>query len=108
MDRPRCVACRNPIKEHQPAVGPTPGERTFHEDCWNLAQTRAVEGRQEEQRDYESRIASDGLAALLSPYVSTMPEQRLGAPEVAEAAPEPVAEPPAGPVIPEPTKPVGV
>lgn len=29
-----------------------------------------------EQRDYEQRIASGGLAALLSPYVSGLPVQR--------------------------------
>ena len=32
-----------------------------------------------EQRDYEQRIASDGLAALLSPYVSGLPVQRATA-----------------------------
>ena len=114
MDRPRCVQCRNPIKEHQAAVGPGEGDRTFHEDCWKAshpepapaavdvpadavdvvaAEVVAVEAVVEqrvpeaapdahvpepssEQRDYEQRIASGGLAALLSPYVSGMPAQR--------------------------------
>jgi hypothetical protein len=37
VERPRCVHCRNPIKEHQSAVGPEEGDRTFHEDCWTAA-----------------------------------------------------------------------
>lgn len=104
MDRPRCVQCRNPIKEHQAAVGPREGDRTFHEDCWKASQPEpgpapadvpvvavetVVEQRvpeaapdthvpepSSEQRAYEERIASGGLAALLSPYVSSMPAQR--------------------------------
>lgn len=113
MDRPRCVQCRNPIKEHQAAVGPKEGDRTFHEDCWTASHPEAapaaadapvvaaaadapvvavetvveqrvpdaardagVPERTSEQRDYEQRIASGGLAALLSPYVSGMPAQR--------------------------------
>lgn len=108
MDRPRCVQCRNPIKEHQAAVGPREGDRTFHEDCWKASHSEpaaaavdvpvvAVEAAVEavveqrvpeaardarvqepssEQRDYEERIASGGLAALLSPYVSSLPAQR--------------------------------
>jgi len=126
VERPRCVHCRNPIKDHQAAVGPHEGDRTFHEDCWKAAHPEAVpsavdrpvvvaEQRSEpvleqaagpaagqavepaaepdepaaeqvaeqrrpepssEQRDYEKRIASDGLAALLSPYVSGLPAQR--------------------------------
>ena len=103
MDRPRCVQCRNPIKEHQAAVGPREGDRTFHEDCWTASHTEAVPAAADapvaaetvveqrvpeaardagvpeptsEQRDYEQRIASGGLAALLSPYVSGMPAQR--------------------------------
>lgn len=109
MDRPRCVQCRNPIKEHQAAVGPREGDRTFHEDCWKashpepapaavdipvgavevVAVEAVVEQRvpeaardaqvpesSSEQRAYEERIASGGLAALLSPYVSGMPAQR--------------------------------
>ena len=104
MDRPRCVQCRNPIKEHQAAVGPREGDRTFHADCWKASHPEpapaavdvpvagvetVVEQRlpetapdsgvpkpSSEQRDYEERIASGGLAALLSPYVSGMPAQR--------------------------------
>lgn len=109
VDRPRCVQCRNPIKEHQAAVGPREGDRTFHEDCWTashpvpapaaadvpvdavevVAVEAVVEQRvpeaspdarvpepSSEQREYEERIASGGLAALLSPYVSGLPAQR--------------------------------
>ncbi len=32
----------------------------------------------EQQRDYQRRIASEGLAALLSPYVTSLPQQREG------------------------------
>lgn len=123
MERPRCVHCRNPIKEHQAAVGPEEGDRTFHEDCWSAAHpdqapggaapvpavaaqpaapalaaspvaegqlveqrtpesaesvTRPVPEPSSEQRDYEQRIAHDGLAALLSPYVCGLPAQRDG------------------------------
>ena len=109
MERPRCVHCRNPIKEHQAAVGPQEGDRTFHEDCWSAAHPDLVPGgaapepaapavadgqlveqrtpesaarpvpqASSEQRDYEQRIAHDGLAALLSPYVCGLPAQRDG------------------------------
>jgi hypothetical protein len=121
VERPRCVHCRNPIKEHQAAFGPREGDRTFHADCWKATHpdfsppvvdrqvapaeqrvaplverlpepepvaAQAVEPVVEpvveqrrpepssEQRDYEQRIASGGLAALLSPYVSGLPVQR--------------------------------
>ncbi|MGZ5417168.1 MAG: hypothetical protein ACXWDI_08320 [Nocardioides sp.] len=95
MERPRCVHCRNPIKEHQAAVGPTEGDRSFHADCWSAThpddtpppvdrpvapveaadEPRIVE-QSDQQRDYERRIASEGLAALLSPYVTGLPTQR--------------------------------
>ena len=121
VERPRCVHCRNPIKEHQAAVGPQEGDRTFHEDCWTAAHpgqapggaapeptapavaaqpvasavaegqlveqrtpesaetaARPVAETSSEQRDYEQRIAHDGLAALLSPYVCGLPAQRDG------------------------------
>ena len=83
------------------------GDRTFHEDCWTATHPDAAAGdaavpvvdevdevddevaepvveqrrRQpsSEQHDYEQRIASGGLAALLSPYVSRLPVQRTGA-----------------------------
>lgn len=86
-------------------MGPNPGDRSFHEDCWNLARSRAVEVREEEQQDYRRRVASGGLAALLSPYVSSMPEQRVGLPDGADA---PVADTSAAPVVPEPSKPLSV
>jgi hypothetical protein len=74
VDRPRCVQCRNPIKEHQAAVGE--GDQRFHEDCWSDARPAVIAKQADQQRDYERRIASDGLAALLSPYVKVFPAQR--------------------------------
>lgn len=77
VERPRCAHCRNPIKESHKAAGPKPGDRSFHEDCWNeVGATVTAERQVEKQKDYEQRIASQGLAALLSPYVSGVPEQR--------------------------------
>lgn len=77
MERPRCVHCRNPIKESHKAAGPTPGDRSYHEDCWTeIGETVVAELSVDRQRDYEEQIASQGLAALLSPYVSKVPEQR--------------------------------
>lgn len=43
---------------------------------------RPVREPSTEQRDYEQRIASGGLAALLSPYVSGLPVQRKSADSV--------------------------
>lgn len=82
MERPRCVHCRNPIKESHKAAGPTPGDRSYHEDCWNEAGAVVVpqQAAADQQRAYEEQIASHGLAALLSPYVSKLPEQRSTAP----------------------------
>lgn len=82
MEHPRCVHCRNPIKEHHVAVGPTEGDRSFHEDCWTAARPVVVAQQAEQQADYERRIASEGLAALLSPYVKGLPAQRGGAESV--------------------------
>jgi hypothetical protein len=77
VERPRCVHCRNPIKESHKAAGPTPGDRSYHEDCWNqVGATVVAEQPADQQRQYEENIASQGLAALLSPYVSKVPEQR--------------------------------
>jgi hypothetical protein len=79
VDRPRCLHCRNPIREHQPATGPVDGDRSYHEDCWPLAQSQPAGPDGSAQEDYEHRIASEGLAALLSPYVSVFPSQRVDA-----------------------------
>jgi len=77
VERPRCVHCRNPIKESHKAAGPTPGDRSYHEDCWNqVGDVVVAEQSHEQQREYEERVATQGLAALLSPYVSKVPEQR--------------------------------
>jgi hypothetical protein len=83
VERPRCVHCRNPIKDHHVAVGPTDTDRSYHEDCWKEASPEAVAAQEDKQREYEQRIASGGLAALLSPYVSTLPHQR----DTSEAVP---------------------
>lgn len=77
MERPRCVHCRNPIKDSHKAAGPSEGDRSYHEDCWNeVGETVVSEQKADRQKDYEERIASEGLAALLSPYVSGFPQQR--------------------------------
>jgi hypothetical protein len=77
VERPRCVHCRNPIKESHKAAGPTEGDRSYHEDCWNQVGAAVVAEQQvDRQRDYEQRVASEGLSALLSPYVSVLPHQR--------------------------------
>lgn len=85
MDRPRCLHCRNPIKDHQAATGPAEGERSYHEDCWPRVQQEAAATGPSSQEDYQRRIASDGLAALLSPYVSVFPNQREGAEHAVQA-----------------------
>lgn len=77
VDRPRCQHCRNPIKDHQPATGAAEGDRAYHEDCWRLAQQEPAGPDDPSQEDYEHRIASEGLTALLSPYVSVFPNQRV-------------------------------
>ena len=89
MDRLRCSHCRNPIKPHHATSGPADGDRTFHEDCWSEFQSQSaasrLEQRMEQQLEYQRRVASDGLVALLSPYVSVFPQQREA------SAPAPVA-----------------
>lgn len=85
MDRPRCQHCRNPIKDHQPAAGPAEGPRAYHEDCWRLAQQEPAGTGGSSQEDYERRIASEGLAAVLSPYVSVFPNQRVDADQAVQA-----------------------
>jgi hypothetical protein len=77
VERPRCAQCRNPIKDHHVAV--TDGERSFHQDCWDETHPAAIVEQVDKQAEYQQRIASEGLAALLSPYVSTMPSQRASA-----------------------------
>ena len=78
MERPRCAHCRNPIKPHHVAVAD--GDRSFHEDCWEEARpalvVAQVQRHVDQQAEYQQSIAQGGLAALLSPYVSTLPSQR--------------------------------
>ena len=80
MDRPRCLHCRNPLKPHQATSGPPSGEGSYHQDCWAEAAAQVavdfVAQRAERQQEYQRQIASQGLAALLSPYVSSVPQQR--------------------------------
>ena len=76
VDRPRCAHCRNPIKAHQVPAGPSPEQHPYHEDCWGQAQDLTRITGRERQQEYERSIATGGLVALLSPYVSVVPDQR--------------------------------
>lgn len=76
MERARCGYCRNPVKPHQTSVGEA--DQVFHEDCWPLHQQRGASGA-DLQQEYLRRIAEEGLAGLLSPYVSVFPAQRHAA-----------------------------
>ena len=77
----RCSHCRNRIKPHHATAGPANAEGSYHADCWAEAQVQAAMTSAEQQREYQRRIASEGLTALLSPYVSVFPQQReAGAP----------------------------
>lgn len=72
----RCSHCRNRIKPHHVTAGPANAEGSYHADCWAEAKDQAVVTSAEQQLDYQRRIASEGLTALLSPYVSIFPQQR--------------------------------
>lgn len=72
----RCSHCRNRIKPHHATAGPANAESSYHVDCWAEAKEQAVVTSAEQQLDYQRRIASEGLTALLSPYVSVFPQQR--------------------------------
>jgi hypothetical protein len=82
----RCSHCRNRIKPHHATAGPANAESSYHADCWAEAQKEAAMTSAEQQREYQRRIASEGLTALLSPYVSVFPQQRE-----AGASPNPVS-----------------
>lgn len=82
----RCSHCRNRIKPHHTTAGPANAEGSYHADCWAEAQKQAAMTSAEQQREYQRRIASEGLAALLSPYVSVFPQQRESG-----ASPNPVS-----------------
>jgi hypothetical protein len=79
VDRLRCSHCRNPIKPHHVTSGPAAAEASYHDDCWVQAQAQTVASGLDQQLDYQRRIASEGLAALLSPYVTGLPQQREAA-----------------------------
>lgn len=80
MDRVRCARCRNPIRPHQAVAGPVDGARTYHEDCWLGAELLGGPGTGELQRDYQSRVAAEGLAALLAPYLTSPVRDVAGGP----------------------------
>ena len=100
MERPRCVHCRNPIKDHQAAVGPTEGDRTFHEDCWTAAHPDAVacapSVASADDRPVAAASADDRPVAAAEQLVEQrQPESSSEASEASEAEPssdQPVAE----------------
>lgn len=67
------------------------GDQRFHEDCWSAARPAVIAQQADQQRDYEKRIASDGLAALLSPYVTVLPAQRSADQPAERASADPAA-----------------
>lgn len=73
MERTRCTLCRNPIKSHQVAAGP---DSSYHEDCWPVAAEAAARSSADQQSAYRKRIGEEGLAGLLSPYLSVFPPQQ--------------------------------
>jgi hypothetical protein len=81
----RCSHCRNRIKPHHVTAGPAGAEDAYHEDCWAQAQAQSAASSLDQQLDYQRRIASEGLSALLSPYVSVLPHQRESGSSVADA-----------------------
>jgi hypothetical protein len=72
----RCSHCRNRIKPHHVTAGPANAENSYHADCWAEAKDQPVVTSEQQQQEYLRRIASEGLTALLSPYVSVFPQQR--------------------------------
>ena len=66
MERHRCTKCRNPIRNLAVARPGAADDAWYHPDCWD-------EVCSTEQERYENQVRSDGLAALLAPYVSTAP-----------------------------------
>lgn len=67
MERHRCNKCRNPIRTLAVSRAGTGDDGAwFHLDCWD-------EVCSSEQEDYERQVSSQGLAALLAPYVSPAP-----------------------------------
>lgn len=73
VERIRCTLCRNPIKSHQVAAGP---DSSYHEDCWPAAAEAAARSSADQQSAYRKRIGEEGLAGLLSPYISVFPPQQ--------------------------------
>jgi hypothetical protein len=72
VDRLRCAHCRNPVKPQHATAGPSDSADAYHEDCWELAQQVSAVSALEAQLDYQRRVAAEGLAALLAPYVSAV------------------------------------
>ena len=66
MQRHRCTKCRNPIRSLAVARQGDDADDWFHPDCW-------AEVCISEQADYERQVETDGVQALLAPYLSTHP-----------------------------------
>lgn len=93
MERTRCTLCRNPIKPHQAAAGP---DSSYHEDCWPVAVEAASRSSADQQSAYRKRIGEEGLAGLLSPYLSVFPPQQSTFTVKPQAAPAPADVPAEG------------
>jgi hypothetical protein len=61
MEHLRCAQCRNPIRARQAAVTHARSSLSFHVDCW-------MDLHRKVQAEYDTTVASDGLAGLIRPY----------------------------------------
>ena len=66
MEHHRCNKCRNPIRAFAVPCPSATGCDWYHPDCW-------ADQRASEQREYEEKVRSAGLPALLAPYVTRVP-----------------------------------
>lgn len=66
MQRHRCTKCRNPIRSLAVARQGDTDDDWFHPDCW-------AEVCSSVQENYERQVETDGVQALLAPYLSTHP-----------------------------------
>lgn len=71
MAHHRCAHCRNPIRRGPgiSAASADHHEAWFHPDCWAAVLAKR-------QQDYHQQIQSQGLEALIAPYVSATPAAR--------------------------------
>lgn len=65
-ERQRCTRCRNPIRNVAAARHVPAGDAWYHPDCW-------AEACVNQQEHYERQVESEGLDALLAPYISHAP-----------------------------------